>query len=189
MDPLVHLHRPTGRARQRAAAAGLDLEALKASDPLRYKLLNAEPLVFVHESLMEHAQGVFAAGFRAHDLFQRPLEPEYAELLVFPALEPGDLERLDAALGRLAELPQHRARHAYYRVVSDARGAARQLGLPLAPERWVNEVNRLVGPFASQLEAETWAETARAGRPTLLFDAVAHGGVWLCDVFAGLEPG
>ena len=173
---------PTEAARQRAAAAGLDLDDLKRSDPQRYKMLNAAPLLQVAPDLQPAASAVFFAAFRHYDLFEVPGDAA-TTLLVFPPLTPTETKRFDDALGRLAALDVHAENHVYYRVVTDRQGEHRQLALPLNPATWSGEANRLVGPFATRAEAEAWGEARVSGQGSLIHDTVFQGNAWFCDVF------
>ena len=182
MNSVLEHHIPTGAARQRAEAAGLDLDDLKRSDPQRYKMLNAAPLLQVAPVLQAAASAVFFAAFRHYDLFEVPND-DTVTLLAFPPLTPAEAGRLDDALGRLAALDAHAENHVYYRVVTDRQGEHRQLALPLNPATWSGEANRLVGPFATQSEAEAWGEARVSGQGSLIHDTVFQGNAWFCDVF------
>ncbi len=181
-NSVLEHHIPTEAARQRAEAAGLDFDDLKRSDPQRYKMLNAAPLLQVVPDLQTAASAVFFAAFRHYDLFEVPGDAA-TTLLVFPPLTPAETKRFDDALGRLAALEVHAKKHVYYRVVTDRQGEHRQLALPLSPAAWSGEANRLVGPFATQSEAEAWGEVRLRGQGSLIHDTVPQAGAWFCDVF------
>ncbi|CAN5743883.1 hypothetical protein BH24DEI2_BH24DEI2_29210 [soil metagenome] len=182
MNGVLEHHTPTEAARHRAAAAGLSLDDLKHSDPQRYKMLNAQPLLQVAPSLAAAASAVLFAAFRHYDLFELPGD-DVTTLLVFPPLTPAETKRFDDALGRLAALDIHAQNYVYYRVVTDRQGEHRQLALPLAPAAWSGEANRLVGPFATQSAAEAWGEAHISGQGSLIHDTVPQAGAWFCDVF------
>lgn len=167
---------------QRAEAAGLDLDALKRSDPQRYKMLNAQRLLRTQAPFVERVSDVFFAAFRHYELFQL-LEGEYTVLLAFPALSEKELGRLDDALGRLVALPDHAP--AYYRVVNDKQGEQRELALPVLPGAWRGEGGVVVGPFAAQADAEAWGN-AHVQAHALTHDAVPYAGAWYCDVFSSV---
>ena len=181
-NSVLEHHTPTEAARRRAEAAGLDLGDLKRNDPQRYKMLNAAPLLQVAPDLQAAASAVFFAAFRHYDLFEVPND-DTVTLLAFPPLTPAEAGRLDDALGRLAALEVHAKKHVYYRVVTDRQGEHRQLALPLSPDAWSGEANRLVGPFATQSEAEAWGEARVSGQGSLIHDTVPQGNAWFCDVF------
>ena len=181
-NTVLEHHTPTEAARRRAAAAGLDLDDLKRSDPQRYKMLNASPLLQASPGLAAAASAVFFAAFRHYDLFELPSDGA-TTLLVFPPLTPAETKRFDDALGRLAALDVHAKNHVYYRVVSDRQGEHRQLALPVAPAAWSGEANRLVGPFATRAAAEAWGEAHIGGQGSLIHDTVPQAGAWFCDVF------
>ena len=185
MEPALQFHQPSERVKARARAAGIDLEALRRDDPQRYKMLNAAPVVTVHQDLAPMASDVFFAAFRHYALFQQAAAGAETTLLSFPPLEPAELSKLDDGLYRLAALEANRRRYAYYRVVSDAGGEHRQLSLPLSPEAWQGQAGVLVGPFEDQAAAERWAEARLGPDAGLIGDAVPHLGRWFSDVFAG----
>jgi hypothetical protein len=187
VENLSH-HQASEKVRKKANAAGIDLVALKETDPAQYKMLNAERLLEVEDSLLELASGVFFALFPRHDLFSLP--GRLARLLAFPPLSASELARFDKGLAQLLEHPSYQARLAYFRMVSDAEGEHRQLALPLSPASWQGESNVLVGPFANQLEAESWAKmqvkpqaTDDKNGTTLIYDAVPLASSWVCDIF------
>lgn len=185
-DGVLEHHTPTAAARQRAEAAGIDLDKLRRSDPQRYKMLNAVVLLRVAPALREAASNVFFAAFRHYELFEAA-EGDLTTLLAFPPLTAAELKRFDDALGRLAALNAYAEQYVYYRVVNDRQGEHRELALPLAPGAWTGEINRLVGPFPSQAAAEAWGEAQVRGRENLVYDAVPQAGAWFCDVFAAPE--
>jgi hypothetical protein len=177
-------HQASEKARQKASAAGIDLNALKDTNPEQYKMLNAERLLEVEESLLELASSIFFALFPRHDLFKLP--GRLTRLLAFPPLSESELARFDKGLSQLVEHPRYQAKLAYFRIVSDAEGEHRQLALPLSPATWQGESNVLVGPFENQLKAESWAKrhlTSYNNDTTLIYDVVPLANSWVCDVF------
>ena len=182
MDEFLRLHKPSDVARQRAERGNVNLEHLKETNPTHYKMLVARHVLEVSSELEQLASDVLSAGFRHHEVFRLEHSP-FITLLVFPDLTEKDLERLDTALAKLPELPTFKARHAYFRIVTDKEGEHRQLALPLAPENWAGQKNVLVGPFANQADAERWGdETVRPHQR--IHNAIGFSEVWLCDVFA-----
>ncbi len=184
MEPALQIHRPSERVKRLAKAAGLDLEALKESDPERYKMMNAEKVATVHDALLNLASDVFFAAFRHHDLYRLSAGPHQTALHAFPSLSAADLKKLDDAFARLAWLEPYRTQYAFYRVVRDRRGEARMLGLPTLPAGWRGQENVLVGPFADEAAAKAWGEAQSPGERGLVFDALSQGGAWFCDVFS-----
>lgn len=185
MDEVVRLHRPSALARRRAAAAGVELEALKHSDPQRYKMLCAQPILVTQAAFVDDACALYWAAFR-YELFKLERPPQVT-LLSFPELTAAELRRWDRALGQLVALPKYRAQGVFYRVVGTLEGELRQLGLPLAPAAWQGEREVLVGPFDSEAAAKAWAARLPEG---YAHDCLQQDGRWLCDVFGALSlPG
>lgn len=180
-DPAVKHHQPGELARQRAKAAGLDLEELKRTDPQQYKMLNAQRLLSTTPALVNIASDVFTAAFRHYDLFQ--FEDGTAVLLCFPPLNKQELARFGDALARLVALPAYQKQYAYYRVVNDTQGERRELDVPIAPQAWRGE-KKLVGPFETEAAADSWGELTLKRQPDLAFDSVYQAGAWFCDVFS-----
>jgi hypothetical protein len=182
MDEILRLHKPSDVARQRAERGDINLEQLKETNPTHYKMLVAQNVLEVSPELEGVASDVLLVAFKFHEVFRLEHSP-FVTLLVFPELTEKDLERLDTALAKLPELPKFKTQHAYFRIVTDKMGEHRQLALPLSPERWADQKNVLVGPFANQADAEKWGdETVRPRH--LIHDAVQFSEVWFCDVFA-----
>lgn len=112
------------------------------------------------------------------ELYRVGVDPE--RLILDPAPPSGRLEKLGSMLFDLAERPEWRARHLVTREVSDGSGLRLEALLPLAADAY-REGAVLVGPFATEVEADRWgADHAVA---TLSYDVFATGGVWVCDLF------
>jgi hypothetical protein len=96
-----------------------------------------------------------------------------------------DLERHrpSAAARRRAEAAR---RHAYFRVVQDRGGTHRELDLPTPPEAWAGR-STMVGPFADEAEAASWAGENVDPRAGATFDVLEYAGAWFCDVFRAGE--
>ena len=182
MEPNLEHHQPSKAAQQRAEAAGLDLGALKQTDPQQYKMLNAQRLLKTTSELVGIASDVFTAAFRHYDLFRLEIE-DATVLLCFPPLNDQEQARFDDALARLVALPAYGKQHAYYRIVNDTQGEHRELSVPVAPKTWRGEKG-LVGPFETEAAAESWGELTLKRQPDLAFDAVYNAGAWFCDVFS-----
>ena len=177
MDPLVQIHKPSVLALNKAKAEGVDLFSLKQTNPNEYKMRVAQEILVTQGLLADFASQVFFAAFPHYELFR--LESlEQLNLLSFPELSSKDLKRWDDALGRLVLQTKFAKDYAYYRVVQDKQGEMRQLALPLNPQAYQGQLNVLVGPFATELEAHTW------GEKQFMFDTVAYLGVWFCDLFS-----
>jgi hypothetical protein len=181
MDEFLRLHQASDSALQRAKQAGINLAKLKETNPQHYKMLVAQSVLEVSGELEHLASNVLSAAFKFHEVF-RLEQRSNVKLLVFPDLTEKDLERLDTALANLAASPNLEAKHVYFRMVTDRDGEHRQFAVPLAPEQWAGQKNVLVGPFASQADAEAWGnKTVRAHH--LIHDAVQFSNLWFCDVF------
>lgn len=182
VDEFLRLHQPSERAKQRAKQAGLNLTELKETNPQHYKMLVAQNVLEVSKALEQSASNVIVAAFRHHEIFRLERGDEVT-LLIFPELNAQEVERLETALARLAELPTLKAQYAYFRVITDKQGEHRQFALPLPPSQWTGQRNKLIGPFANQAAAEEWGNTNV--RPHhLVHDTVQHAGTWFCDVFS-----
>lgn len=174
-------HVPSQAARRRSAAAGLDLERLRAEDPEKYRMLCAKRLAVVDPRLLGEAEAATASvlpGFRIY-------EAEGAHgvlLLAFP--EPGEqqLAKLDDALAGVAAAAA--GRNAYFRIVNDSAGERRELGIPVDPGDWRDQ-ETMVGPFDDEAQARAWASERIIGSERLTFDTVPLHGAWFCDVFRG----
>ncbi len=178
----MRLHQPSEVAKHRAELANLNLTELKETDPTRYKMLVAQSVLEVSRDLEHLATSVLFAAFRHHEVF-RLEHPHRVTLLIFPDLTNKDLERLDTALAKLAELPNLKNQQAYFRIVTDKEGEHRQFALPIPTSQWTGQSNVLIGPFENQAEAEVWGN--KNARPkNLIHDTVALAGSWFCDVFS-----
>jgi len=175
-------HLPSRTARERADAAGLDLDRLKRERPDEYRILNAEELVRVSPDLADAAADLawqVAGGAR---IFRVPGTPA-ERLLAFPPLDAAALAAFDDLAADLVARPDV-GDLAYYRTVRDPHGERRELMHPIAPDAWAGEV-ALVGPFDGEEAAKAWP----AGRlPTdLMADPLPYRGRWYCDVFDAEE--
>lgn len=177
-------------ARRRAAAAGLDLGALRRDDPERWRLLHAAEALRVTPDLLAVTAPLLSALWPEATFYDAPAG-RWRRLLIYPPRTARDLERLDASAPQLAT---GQGEHAYYRVVEDRRGVRRELGRPLEPAAWRPDggvdAEALVGPFADEAAARSWADATvmGAGDGSFTYDTVPQGGVWFADVFPG-DPG
>ena len=182
MEPVLLNHQASKDVKEKAEAAGIDLEVLKTSKPQDYKMLNAQYLLELDEPFLENVSSVFFAIFPYYELFQVP-QDSFLHLYAFPSLSKPELDKLELALGRLTEQANFVSQDVFFRVITDKQGIHRQFRSALAPQNWHGQMNRLVGPFKDQLEAESWGKKAR-GSAELIVDAVPLKGVWFCDVFS-----
>jgi hypothetical protein len=183
MDEFLRLHEPSENLRRRAEQAGLNLDELKIANPQHYKMLAAQHILEVSAELEASASNVLTAAFRHHEIF-RLEQASSVVLLIFPALADKEIDKLDKAAAQLIETPTLKNSYAYFRVVTDKQGEHRQLELPLSPSAWQGQLNRLVGPFNNQAEAEAWGEE-HARPQQFVFDTLPYNGAWFCDVFLG----
>ncbi|MCA9836070.1 MAG: hypothetical protein KC422_04125 [Trueperaceae bacterium] len=168
------------KAKARAKAAGLELDALRESDPERFMLFCAEDVLKLSEDLKGLASSVFFAAFPHHKLFEQT-EANLIVFKAFPALTTVEEERLLAALGRLVDHPKFAFPLAYVRTVNDEAGKQHYFALPIAQRDWQGQVNQLVGPFETEDDAQNWGnENVTQG---LDFDTLRHADKWFCDVF------
>ncbi len=175
-------HTPNDRVRAQAAAAGMDLDALREREPLTYAALNAVLLVRTDARLASQVNAVLAQVAPHAQLFTVPLtNPQTnTELRVFPPLQK-EWTALDDALGVFAGTQPGSL---FYRTVSDRSGARRELAWPLEPKAW-QAGTALVGPFADEAEANAWGQVHADPRAGFVFDALPYAGAWYCDVFKG----
>lgn len=175
-------HTPSPAAERRAEEAGVDLDELRRSDPERYRMFNAEEVLRADGALAAPAAQTLSVLFPDRDIFRIDDGPT-ARFRLFPPPSEDDLERVDDAAARLvaaASVP-----HAMFRVVRDARGERREILVPMPPSGWPGG-ERVVGPFASEAEAEAWADENVA--PPMVGDPFPQQGSWFVDVFPGEEP-
>jgi len=99
-------------------------------------------------------------------------------LILDPA--PADTDRLRRMLLELVDRPEWRGKHAVTREVSDDAGERLEVLTPLSPSDY-REGPRLVGPFATERDADEWG--ADHAVSTLSYDTFFTGSVWLCDLF------
>jgi len=179
MDPRIERHRPSEAEERRAAADGVDLEALKREAPVEYMVRNAASVLTVAPALAHLAAGMLLAAFPEREVF-RSEGDDYERVLAFPPLTPDELRRFDGLLVPLVERPEWRSRHAFYREVNDVRGLRRELGLPQAPGDYDGTV-AVVGPFDDEGEADAWGRASVTSPRT--YDPFPMNGYWFCDVF------
>jgi hypothetical protein len=180
-------HQPDEALRRRAEAAGVELEALKRDDPAAYMTVCAAPLVRTDARLVGAVLGVTSRLLPEHQLFRVPLVTPQTdtELRVFPPLTPAERRAFDDALGQLVGEAPYRQQRAFYRVVEERGGRRYELAWPLAPSAYRPGTTGFVGPFKDEAAARAWGE-AHADRPSgVVFDTVAYGGAWFCDLFHG----
>ena len=164
---------------ERAAAADLDLLALRDEQAEQFMMFLAETLIEVAADLKAYASDVFFAAFPHHKLFELKADSG-AILKVFPALLEKEQDKYLDALGRLVDHPKFAFPMAYVRTVADEDGKKQQFALPIVPENWQGESNYLIGPFDSELLAKTWLskQNDRQG------DCLIYADKWFCDVFS-----
>ena len=189
---VINNHELTPEVRRKAEAAGIDLDALKRSDPTTYAMLSAQRIVRVSPQLKEVAGRALFTAFPQHQIFDLPRDGALLELRIFPPLTPEEVARLDDALAALAAQAPLVAAHAFYRVVSDTAGEHRELALPVSPDNWQGQAGVMVGPFASQVAAKAWSDahvdTASGLVSDVLPYASSRGEAWFCDLFRGDTP-
>ncbi len=182
-------YEPTREVRRKAEAAGLDLDALRRSDPTSYAMLNAQRTVQVSPQLKEVAGEALFATFPERQIFDMPYAAaqgnEMLSLLIFPPLDHAELARLDEALAALVTQASLAAENAFYRIVSDTAGEHRELALPVAPNNWRGQAGVMVGPFAGEAAAKAWGEAHVDASSGLVSDALPYNGAWFCDLFRG----
>ena len=138
-------------------------------------------LLRVDPRLEDLAASLFWATFPQRRLGKAPADRDgRVPLLIDAALGARDDERWRAALDAL--LRDRAASGAFVREVRDRQGRREELALPLAPEAYAGGA-WLVGPFATEGAADTWA--ARALERPWVHDVVAHAGAHYADVFLG----
>lgn len=182
-------YEPTPAVRRKAEAAGIDLDALRWSDPVTYAVLNAQRTVQVAPQLKEVAGGALFAAFPERQIFDMPqsaLDGALLSLLIFPPLPDAELARLDAVLAELAS--GTRSQYAFYRVVTDAAGERRELALPVAPGAWRGQAGVMIGPFESEAAAKVWSDAHVDASSGLVSDVLPYNGAWFCDLFRGDAP-
>ncbi len=179
----VRTYKPRAAVRAQAEQAGLELDALRVSDPLTFAAINAEPLLRTDARLLGQVGALFGRLLPQHQLFNVPLTTPQVdtELRVFPPLEKAQRDALDDALGDLAA---GAGSTLFFRIVGDRMGERRELAWPLAPESW-RAGEGFIGPFTDQAQATSWGETHCDPRSGYLFDTLNYAGRWFCDVFRG----
>ncbi len=45
----------------------------------------------------------------------------------------------------------------------------------------------MIGPFASEAEAQSWAKVKLSPLPDIAYDVLAYGAHWYCDLFLSSE--
>ncbi len=186
LEQTVRNHDPTPERRRRAAEAGIDLDDLKARDPLRYAMANAERILRTPSTLVPPAGDVVTATLPDHHLFDLPPQTETGRttLLLFPLPDASEQAALDDAFAALVVRPEWRQHHAYYRIVNDRSGEHRELDVPLAPTSWSGEIDVMVGPFKDEKTATAWSKQIGETRGGLAADVLRYAQAWFCDVFA-----
>lgn len=177
--------RPSAAAYRRAAAAGLDLDELRGSDPQRFRMFSAEEVCLTSVEIVERVGEAFFALFPERDLFQLPdAVPGRVRLLAFPPLDRDEFARWDERLAALSggwpDLP------VYHRSVEDWRGLHRELALPVPPGAWRGQP-AVVGPFAAEVEAADFGRDAVTGT-SLGYDVFPLEDGWICDLFLADDP-
>ena len=181
-------YEPTPEVRRKAEAAGIDLDALKRSDPTTYAMLNAQRTVQVSPQLKEAVGQALFTTFPDHQVFELPdagQEVVTASLLLFPPLSRTEIERLDERLASLAAQAPLRTQHAFYRVVTDTAGEHREFGLPVSPDEWQGRAGVMVGPFVDEAAAKVWGDAHVSPPSGLISDVLPYNGAWFCDLFRG----
>lgn len=166
-------------ALKRAAAADLDLLALRDEQPEQFMMFLAETLIEVSNELKSYASDVFFAAFPHHKVYE--IKAGSAAILkVFPALLEKEQDKYLDALGRLVDHPKFAFPMAYVRTVADEDGKKQQFALPIIPEAWQGESNHLVGPFATEETAKAWLVRQENKQG----DCLIYANKWFCDIFA-----
>lgn len=169
-------------AHRRAERAGLDLDALARTDPEAFLALHAEEVLVVDASFVPDVDSVLERAFEGVALY-RVAGPGKVRILALPMPNADRLRSADDDLARWVSTVEPEV-HAFYRIVSEPTGDARELGRPVAPDLWDGGA-AWVGPFPDEEAVHAWAR-ARVGAGWVA-DAVAYRGVWFCDVFSGHE--
>ena len=99
-------------------------------------------------------------------------------LILDPA--PPDASHLRRLLFELVDRPEWRVKHTITREVTDGDGERLEVLTPLPAAEYRGEA-RLVGPFVTREEADTWG--ADHAVSSLSYDTFAVGGAWLVDLF------
>jgi hypothetical protein len=176
VDEFLKIHKPSPEALERARAEGIDLLVLKETNPNEYKMRSAQEVLQTSSVLADIASQVFFAAFPHHELFRHG----DSRWLSFPELSSKELQRWDDALARLVLHPKYAKNYLYYHVINDKHGEERHLDFPVNPKDWQGQINVLIGPFATQSEAEAWAE---AIDQQFMVDIVPYLQGWFCDIF------
>ncbi len=101
-------------------------------------------------------------------------------LMLEPAPDRAGLDRLRAKLFDLVARPEWTRRHAVAREVRDAGGTRLEVLTPVAAADYAGGA-LLVGPFASQEEADAWGGDNAVS--ALSYDTFFTGDAWLVDLF------
>ena len=179
-------YEPTPAVRRKAEAAGIDLDALRQSDPTTYAMFNAQRTVQVDPELKEVVGRALFATFPKRQIFDIPQgapDSQMLSLFIFPPLDSDELVRFDAVLAELATLLP--AQYAFYRVVTATVGERRELALPVAPDSWRGQAGVMVGPFESEAAAKIWSEAHVDAPSGLVSDVLPYNKAWFCDLFRG----
>ena len=180
-------YEPTLEVKRKAEAAGIDLDALKRSDPITYAMLNAQRTVRVSPQLKEAVGQALFTTFPEHQVFELPVEQNAytVSLLLFPPLSQTEIESLDEVLAALAAQAPLAAQHAFYRVINDTAGEHREFASPVSPGEWQGQAGVMVGPFADEAAAKAWGDAHVSLPSGLVSDVLPYNSAWFCDLFRG----
>ena len=138
-------------------------------------------LLRVDPRLADLAASLFWATFPHRRLGRAPADRDgRLPFLIDAPLGAREGERWRRALDELVRA--HAASGAFVREVRDREGRRDELALPVAPEAYAGG-SWLVGPFATESEADAWA-AHRLARPWV-HDVVAQVGAHFADVVLG----
>ncbi len=140
---------------------------------------DAREVVRATRDLAPIAESVLLVMFPASRLFRAGDEP--VGLILEPAPDRAGLARLKDKLGELVARPEWRRRHAVAREVADAAGTRLEVLTPVDPQAYAGGP-RLVGPFATEVEADAWGGDNAVS--TLSYDTFFTGEAWLVDLFS-----
>ncbi len=139
---------------------------------------DAREVVRATSDLAPIAESVILVLFPASTLYRST--SGLVSLRLEPAPDREGFRRLKDKLFELVGRPEWRRRHAVGREVSDADGTRLEVLTPVPPREYAGGA-RLVGPFATQAEADAWGGDNAVS--ALSYDTFATGGAWLVDLF------